>query len=86
MEKKLSEELSDWRAERPDEWKMDEFIRKAKKIEAKLQNTSSNNDYAKLPTIEECYQAIPFPSNERDCAMFVAGIADCHKFVSRHFA
>ena len=48
--------------------------------------TSDNSDYAKLPTIEECYQAIPFPSSEPDCAMFVAGIADCHKFVSRYFA
>ena len=57
-----------------------------KQLETELQNTPSNNDYAKLPTIEECYQAIPFPSNERDCAMFVAGIAECHKFVSRHFA
>ena len=58
----------------------------ARWLENKLQNTSSNSDYAKLPTIEECYQAIPFPSNERDYAMFVAGIAECHKFVSRHFA
>ena len=48
--------------------------------------TSDNNDYAKLPIIEECYQAIPFPSDERECAMFVAGIAECHKFVSRYFA
>ena len=50
------------------------------------QKTAQNSDYAKLPTIEECYQAIPFPSDEHDCAMFVAGIAECHKFVSRHFA
>ena len=55
-------------------------------LETKLQNTSSNSDYEKLPTIEECYQAIPFPSNECECAMFVAGIAECHKFVSRHIA
>ena len=55
-------------------------------LETKLRSTPSNNDYAKLPTIEECYHAIPFPSSEPDCVMFVAGIADCHKFVSRHFA
>jgi len=33
MRKKLSEQLKDWRADRPDEWKMDEFIRQAKEIE-----------------------------------------------------
>lgn len=31
--KKLSEQMQYWRAERPDEWKMDEFIRQAKKLE-----------------------------------------------------
>lgn len=31
---KLSEELSKWRADRPDEWKMDEFIRNAEKLES----------------------------------------------------
>ena len=53
--------------------------------EVRKKLTSDNNDYAKLPTIEECYQAIPFPSNECECAMFVAGIAECHKFVSWQF-
>lgn len=33
MTKKLSEQLRYWRAERPDEWKMDEFIRQAKELE-----------------------------------------------------
>lgn len=31
---KLSEMLAMWRAERPDEWRMDEFIRMAKKLES----------------------------------------------------
>lgn len=31
---KLSTELSKWRCDRPDEWKMDEFIRNAEKLEA----------------------------------------------------
>ncbi len=31
---KLSEELGKWRIDRPDEWKMDEFQRKAEKLEA----------------------------------------------------
>jgi len=30
---KLSVELGKWRADRPDEWKMDEFIRNAAKLE-----------------------------------------------------
>lgn len=33
MVKLLSEQLKEWRAERPDEWKMDEFIREAKALE-----------------------------------------------------
>ena len=32
-EKTLSDKLKDWRAERPDEWKMDEFIRDAIRLE-----------------------------------------------------
>jgi hypothetical protein len=32
----LSEDLKYWRAERPDEWTMDRFIRKAKAMENKL--------------------------------------------------
>lgn len=47
MERPLSELLKLWRAERPDEWTMDEFIREAEKMEKQLQNTSSNSDYAK---------------------------------------
>lgn len=31
---KLSTELSKWRCDRPDEWKMDEFIRNAEKLES----------------------------------------------------
>ena len=30
---KLSDQLTQWRAERPSEWKMDEFIRLAKELE-----------------------------------------------------
>lgn len=33
---KLSEDLKYWRAERPDEWTMDCFIRNAKKLEEML--------------------------------------------------
>ena len=30
---RLSSHLKDWRADRPDEWKMDEFIRQAEYLE-----------------------------------------------------
>jgi hypothetical protein len=32
----LSEDLKRWRADRPDEWKMDEFIRKAEAMEKSI--------------------------------------------------
>ena len=35
-ELKLSEHIKQWRADRPDEWKMDEFIREAAALEKKL--------------------------------------------------
>jgi len=44
---KLSDDLKFWRAERPDEWTMDRFIREADKLEKQLQNISHNSDYAK---------------------------------------
>ena len=47
MERALSELLKLWRAERPDEWIMDEFIREAERMEKQLQNTSPSNDYMK---------------------------------------
>lgn len=53
MERALSEVLKLWRAERPDEWIMDEFIREAERMEKQLQNTLSNSDYAKCPCCGE---------------------------------
>ena len=40
---KLSEHLQSWRAERPDEWTMDDFIRKAKALEGALQEIMSQH-------------------------------------------
>lgn len=48
-----------------------------------LAQQAANTGSPKLPTLEECYQAIPFPSDASECAMFVAGIAECHKFICR---
>ena len=53
MERPLSELLKLWRAERPDEWTMDEFIREAKRMEKQLQNTAHNSDYIKKPSALE---------------------------------
>jgi len=55
-----------------------------KKFIDESQNTSTNTDSPKLPTLEEVYKAIPFPEEDaRECAMFVAGLAECHKFICR---
>ena len=34
---KLSDDLQFWRADRPSEWKMDDFIRAAKKLEDEIE-------------------------------------------------
>ena len=39
----LSEDLKRLRAERPDEWEMDEFIRKAKQLEEENSKLSEEN-------------------------------------------
>ena len=44
---KLSDDLRKWRAERPDEWTMDRFIRMAENLENAPKNTTDNSDYAK---------------------------------------
>jgi hypothetical protein len=53
-------------------------------LKKELDQRSYNNTITKMPTLKECYQNIPFPSDERECAMVVAGIADCHAYISRH--
>jgi hypothetical protein len=39
----LTKHLENWRAERPDEWKMDEFIRKAALLESSLLALTKDN-------------------------------------------
>jgi exonuclease VII small subunit len=41
---KLSEELKHWRIERPDEWKMDDFIRKAQELEEEVDRLEGVED------------------------------------------
>ena len=45
---KLSIELSKWRCDRPDEWKMDEFIRNAEKLEAERDALALENRKLKI--------------------------------------
>lgn len=44
-EKTLSKKLKDWRADRPDEWKMDEFIRDAHILEGRPTLSSILKEY-----------------------------------------
>ena len=36
----------------------------------------------KLPDLDKCYQDIPFPEDEKECAFFVAGISELHKYLT----
>ena len=48
-EMKLSERLQRFRADRPDEWTMDEFIREAKELEECLTYILNNNKHLNIP-------------------------------------
>lgn len=54
---KLSEQLRYWRAERPDEWKMDEFIRLAEELEREAFTNTFNDAGAR----KGCTVLIPNP-------------------------
>ena len=67
----------------PNNTRITELEKRISVLEQTIKNINNPQQInLKLPTIEECYQAIPFPSDERECAMFVAGIAECHKFIT----
>ena len=74
MERPLSELLKLWRAERPDEWTMDEFIREAERMEKQLQNKSSNSDYAKLAKYVH------------DCVSFGGTVDQVEDYLMKNFA
>ena len=59
MKRKLSESLKYWRAERPDEWIMDEFFRKALKLEDKLYEKVIDMDILR-DELEKCKDEITF--------------------------
>jgi hypothetical protein len=63
------------------EYVIDTYITDKSLVEG--QKSTTNTGSPKLPTLEEAYKAIPFPEDERECAMFVAGLAECHKFICR---
>lgn len=75
MERELSELLKLWRAERPDEWIMDEFIREAERMEKQLQNKSSNSDYSKCPCCGEPWNI------RRNRACKCGAVIQCKHFV-----
>ena len=58
-ELKLSEDMMKWRAERPDEWTMDRFIRAAEKLE---RATIHNSEYVEINgtdwVCEKCGQTV----------------------------
>ena len=41
----LSKQLKQWRAERPDEWKMDEFIREAENMEQTMEQNKTFRNF-----------------------------------------
>ncbi len=60
FETPLSEMLKQWRAERPDEWTMDEFIRAAQQLEA-----ATSAQEARVRELEEALREIArFGHNE----------------------
>lgn len=56
---KLSEDLKNWRIERPDEWKMDEFIRLAQELEQRQKTDqplgSAICDLTKIAELGQAY-------------------------------
>ena len=71
---KLSEKLKSWRAERPDEWTMDEFIRTAEKMELICDEWFVN------PMVQ------PYAGANREC-MFCGATADrseAHHSIAHH--
>jgi len=56
--KPLSEQLEYWRAERPSEWLMDEFIRDAKKLEQTITQYRNENNVC----CETCINRLHGPS------------------------
>tara|TARA_R110001592_G_C13193003_1_gene753654 strand:+ start:88604 stop:88837 length:234 start_codon:yes stop_codon:yes gene_type:complete len=67
MENKLSDDLKYWRAERPSEWKMDEFIRKAGKMEVRNEKMVS--------LLSQINGIIIGSKNEIECADGVVSLA-----------
>jgi hypothetical protein len=53
----LSEHLKSWRAERPDEWTMDEFIRKAERLE-RLASEVADGNFNQANVIKEAKSLI----------------------------
>jgi len=55
----LSEQLKQWRIDRPDEWKMDEFIRQAKELEDIVNDLKCCGNCKKYTETPNCYNMRP---------------------------
>ena len=82
MSKKLSEDLKDWRAERPDEYTMDRFIRLAEKLEKPPWISVED----RLPREQGYYLVIAPKSFPKNCEAVVTEFyEDNHLFYSEAF-
>ena len=63
---RLSTDLENWRIDRPDEWKMDEFIRKARQLEDALIDARNGMRYIRQ-THGKLY-GVGFDRVEEKCA------------------
>jgi predicted nucleic acid-binding Zn-ribbon protein len=59
---KLSEELEKWRIDRPNEWKMDEFMRNAEKLESERDAAITQN----LEQLNNCLAALQIANKRID--------------------
>lgn len=66
---RLSDELLAWRADRPDEWKMDEFIRMAKRLEA----DAVENEICAIRKFVSRYESIKFETIRKGGVSFFMG-------------
>jgi hypothetical protein len=83
---KLSDDLKYWRAERPSEWMMDEFIRKAEALEVRpITDTNyavfiqtDDGQYEQLTTWVNLFSAKAMAANwhDKEVVTFVMGRVD----------
>ncbi len=79
---RLSEDLRNWRAERPDEWTMDRFIQEATRLEAEVEKFTSTNKQSvpfSFDDIEEEFKG--FAKSSYDYSLYACGALDMFNFI-----